>query len=157
MSTEAINAESVSYRRAITGDLPRLAELIGSAHLPPLFIEEYLDGFIAAERGGEIWACGGLEMYEDSGVIRSVVVDERGRGLGLGRRVAEMLLADARKAGARDVYLFTGDAVSFWMLFGFVEVGLADWKTAPRLCWQYQFLSQNHDIVPDIRTMWRQA
>ncbi len=157
MSTEAINSENMTYRRARVDDVPTVAALIAAAHLPPLFIEEHLHGFVAAERDGELWACGGLEGYEDSGVIRSVVVDERGRGLGLGQRIAEMLLADAKRAGAKDVYLFTGDAAPFWRRFGFVEISMAEWRPAPRLCWQYQFLSQNSDLVPEIHTMWREA
>lgn len=155
MSTARMS--SISYRRGEISDVPRMAELIAAAALPPLFVEEYISGFIAAERDGELWACGGVEMYEDCAVIRSVVVDERGRGLGVGRRIADMLMADARIAGASDFYLFTGDASEFWKRFGFVEVTFEAWKTAPRMCWQYQFLSQNRDLVDGIHTMWRKA
>jgi amino-acid N-acetyltransferase len=134
-----------------------MAELIAAAHLPPLFIEEYLDGFVTADRAGEVIACGGVELHGDSAVIRSVVVDEAGRGLGLGGKLAEMLMANACGAGAQDLYLFTADALPFWQHLGFVEVAFEDWKDAPRACWQYQFLSQNRDVVPDVHTMWRKA
>lgn len=148
---------NVTFRAAGATDVPRMVELIAGAHLPPLFVEEFLEGFIAAERGGEIVACGGVEMYGDCAVIRSVVVDEAGRGLGLGGRLAEMLMAHARDAGATDLYLFTADALPFWQHYGFVEVALEDWRDAPRACWQYQFISQNRNLMPDVHTMWRKA
>jgi len=73
---------NVTFRPARAADVPRMVELIAGANLPPAFVEEYLDGFIAAERGGETIACGGVEMYAGSAVIRSVVVDDAARGLG---------------------------------------------------------------------------
>ena len=147
----------VRFRAATAADVQRLAELIASADLPPAFIEEFLEGFVAAERDGVIVACGGVEMYERCAVIRSVVVDAAARGLGLGRRIAEMLMRNARVAGATDLYLFTVDAVEFWKRAGFADVTFEEWKEPARACWQYQFLSQNPEIVPGIHTMWRSA
>ena len=149
--------ENVTFRPALAPDVPRMVKLMSAAHLPPLFIEEYLSGFIAAERGGAIIACGGAELYGDCAVIRSVVVDGTGRGLGLGGRLAEMLMATARESGASDFYLFTADALPFWQHYGFAEIALEDWKAAPRACWQYQFISQNHDLIPEVHPMWRKA
>ena len=134
-----------------------MVELIASANLPPLFVEEYLDGFIAAHRDGAVIACGGVEMYGDCAVVRSVVVDEAGRGLGLGGRLAEMLMSNARDAGATDLYLFTAEALPFWQRYDFVEITLDDWKHPARACWQYQFISQNRELVPEVHTMWRKA
>jgi N-acetylglutamate synthase-like GNAT family acetyltransferase len=148
---------NVTFRPARAADVPRMVDLIAGANLPPAFVEEYLDGFIAAERDGEIIACGGVEMYEDSAVIRSVVVDEAARGLGLGRRLADLLMAHARDAGAMDLYLFTADALPFWQQRGFVEVTVDEWRDAPRACWQYQFISQNRGLMADVHTMRRRA
>lgn len=150
-------AANVAFRAAHPRDLPRIAELIAAAHLPPLFIEEHLDGFIAAQRDDDLIGCGGVEIYGDCAVIRSVVVDESGRGLGLGGRLAELLMQKGRDAGASDLYLFTADALPFWQHYGFIEVSCSDWKDAARANWQYQFISQNLDLIPDLHTMWRKA
>lgn len=155
--TTFASTEHVTFRPALPSDVPRMVELMAAAHLPPLFIEEYLDGFIAAELEGAVIACGGIERYDDCAVIRSVVVDDTGRGRGLGGRLAALLMARAREAGASDLYLFTADALPFWRHYDFEEVALEDWKTAPRACWQYQFIAQNRDLVPDVRSMWRKA
>ncbi len=127
------------------------------ADLPPMFIDEFLDGFIVAERAGEIVSCGGLELYGSSAVIRSVVVAPDARGTGLGGRIASVLVDKARQAGATDAYLFTMDAWEFWKHLGFVDVAFEEWREEPRECWQYVFMSQNRDseMFATAHTMWR--
>jgi N-acetylglutamate synthase-like GNAT family acetyltransferase len=147
----------VTFRRATPGDVPRLTDLIAAAELPPIFIAEFIDGFVVAERDGRVVACGGVEQYDGSAVIRSVVVDPAAQGLGIGARIAAMLMDAARAADARDVYLFTRDAWAFWSRLGFVEVTFEDWQEPARACWQYQFLSQNGQMAPDVHPMWRTA
>jgi amino-acid N-acetyltransferase len=143
----------VTFRAAVSADVPRLAELIAAASLPPLFIEEYLGGFIAAERAGTVIACGGVEFYGESAVIRSVVVDPEAQGLGLGRRIAEQLMDKIREHGGADIYLVTADALPFWQHMGFSELSFDDWAEDPRACWQFQFVSQNLELLPGIHTM----
>lgn len=155
--TAGIDRASVRLRAGTPADIPRFAELIAGAQLPPLFIAEYIAGFVAAEHGDEIVACGGLEMYEQYGVIRSVVVDEPARGLGLGAALADRLESDARALGATDIYLFTADALEFWRRRGYTEVTFDDWAMPARLCWQYQFITQNEDLVGVAHPMWRKA
>ncbi|MBI5287526.1 MAG: GNAT family N-acetyltransferase [Chloroflexi bacterium] len=148
----------VTIRRAAPADIPRMVELIAGANLPPLFIAEYLDGFAVGEQDAQVVGCGGIEMYGSSAVIRSIVVDERMRGTGLGRRLSEQLMADAKAAGATDLYLFTADAHDFWKHLGFVDITFDDWRAEARVNWQYQFVSQNADLLGgEIYTMWRKA
>ena len=150
---------SIGMRRAHEDDIPRIVELIASAHLPPLFVPEFLAGFVVAEQDGKVVACGGLEMFGTCGVIRSVVVAEALRGSGLGKRLWQLLEADARNAGATDLYLFTGDAHDFWQRLGFADKTLDEWKPEVRINWQYQFISQNADLFGDDApfSMWRAA
>jgi len=146
--------EGVTVRAARPEDVARMTQLIAEAQLPPLFIEEFLDGFVAAERDGEVIACGGVEVYGPGAVVRSVVVDEHAQGLGLGRLLSERLIDQGRAAGARDFYLFTVDAWPFWQHLGFADVTLDAWIEEPRACWQYQFISQNPGTIPGMRSMW---
>jgi amino-acid N-acetyltransferase len=156
-ATGAVDGSRVIMRRGRPSDVPRFTELIASADLPPLFIPEWIYGFAAAEYEGEVIACGGLEMYDGSGVIRSVVVDEPGRGLGLGRTIAELLIADAKAAGATDVYLVTVDAWPFWKHLGFQDVPFDDWAEPSRACWQYLYLTSHLDFFREMggHSMWR--
>ena len=68
-------------------------------------------------------------------------VKEAARRLGLGRLVVELLIQDAVSSGARELFLFTGDAWEFWQKLGFADVPLEDWPEATRASWQYQHVS----------------
>ncbi len=151
-----ITRETIRYRRASDGDIPAIAALVEIADLPPLFIEEWLGGFVVADYNGQMAGCGGLEMYRGSGVLRSIVIDERARGLGLGRTMSELLIEDGRRSGATDMYLFTADAHPFWLRLGFTDVELPAWKEPARACWQHQFLSRFGDTFDQtVYSMWR--
>ncbi len=139
-NTAPLDASALVLRRATLADVPQLGALILSGELPPLFIGEFLEGFVVADHHGEIVACGALELYDDCGVIRSVIVDERLRGAGIGRTIAHLLEDDARAYGARVVYLFTEDALPFWQRLGYGEIADDEWEEAPRHCWQYRFI-----------------
>lgn len=153
----AVRAEDVRIRRGRMEDVPRLAELIASADLPPLFIAEFISGFAVAETAEGILACGGLEVYDGAGVIRSIVVEERARGLHLGRVITELLVADARAAGVDDVYLVTADAWNFWKHMGFQDIALEKWAPPAQASWQHRYLTSHMDMVEAIplHSMWK--
>lgn len=150
-----ITRDAIHYRRAGEADIPDIAAMVEIADLPPLFIEDWLGGFVVADFRGQMAGCGGLEMYGGSGVLRSIVIDERARGLGLGRTMSELLIEDGRRSGATDMYLFTVEAYPFWRRLGFADQPLPAWNESPRACWQYQFLSQHGESVPGVHSMWR--
>ncbi len=156
LKTGRIDPAMCVYRRGRPGDEPALAQLIVAGELPPLFIQEFVHGFVVVEHGAEIVGCGGLEVYGDAcGVIRSVVVDERVRGLRIGEKMAALLIEEALAAGIDDVYLFTMHAHPFWQRLGYEDVPLEAWKEAPRVCWQYQFLSRYPQAAEGVFVMWQ--
>ena len=155
-NTGAVDPSACVYRRGRADDVPALASLIVAGELPPLFIAEFTEGFVVVEHEGEIIGCGGLEVYEDDcGVIRSVVVDERVRGMRIGEKIARLLTEDASAAGVTDLYLFTMHAHPFWLRLGYVDHPLDDWKQAPRISWQYQFISRYPEASQGVFSMWR--
>ncbi len=145
-----VQKERVVYRRGERRDVADIVALMMLTDLPPLFIEEFIGGFVIAEHEGEFLGCGGLEMYGQCGVIRSVATTLRGRGLGVGRRMAELLVEDAKATGASEIYLFTADAHAFWLDLGFADVTFDEWSESPRRCWQYAFLSGQPEMVAEI-------
>jgi amino-acid N-acetyltransferase len=153
-----VDPERVLWRRARSEDIPQIAQLIVAGHLPPFFIEEWLGGFAVAEQDATIIATGGAELYGTNAVIRSIVVDEAARGLRLGRKISELLIADVLMAGATDIYLFTGDAHAFWQHLGFQDLPLGDWAEETRPCWQWQFMRKyGHTFAVQVYSMWKKA
>ncbi|MGE0688738.1 MAG: GNAT family N-acetyltransferase, partial [Dehalococcoidia bacterium] len=61
-----------------------------------------------AEADGRLVAVGGLEIRDDTAVLRSVAVDDSMRGTGVGRGLARELIDLAARASVADIYLFTG-------------------------------------------------
>lgn len=151
--------DDVTLRRAVAEDVPAIQRLLQEAHLPDRFVEEYIDSFLVGEAGRDVVACGGIEVYDDTGVVRSVVVDQRYQGRRVGHALYEALLDDARRAGVSDLYLFTMEAAQFWQRFGFVEVPLADWRPPARECWQYRYVSSREETFRQMGlcSMWRRV
>ena len=145
------------FRRGHVADVPRLQQLIVSGNLPPFFIEPFVEGFLVIEHQQELVGCGGNEHYGATAVIRSVVVHERARGLGLGLQIAQLLIEDARASGATDLYLFTMEAYEFWKRLGFVDLELSKWHEATREQWQYAFIEAHPQAAAEVRKMWRLA
>jgi len=155
----ASRALDARVRPAKPADVPAIEALLEAAHLPARQVAEFIDSFLVAEQGGRIVAVGGIEVYEDTAVLRSVAVDETLRGKGLGREVAAQLMENARAAAAADLYLFTVDSWPFWQKLGFVEIPMPDWRAPAQRCWQWRFVTANEERfrAMGIHSMWRKA
>ncbi len=80
--------------------------------------------FTVAEASADhaVAGCGALHvMWEDLAELRTVVVDERRRGAGIGHLIVDELLDRARAVGVRRVFVLTF-AVSFFASHGFREI-----------------------------------
>jgi amino-acid N-acetyltransferase len=152
-----MSGEGITYRRGRPEAVPELARVIAEAKLPAFFIEEFAGGFAFAEQDGRMIAAGGMEVYESYGFLRSIAVDERARGLGLGRKIADLLRADAKASGLDHLFLYTQDAYTFWKHLGYVDVAFDAWPAAMHECWQYRFMMDHMDLVRAIgvHSMWR--
>jgi len=155
--TTPVRREACLVRRGRRGDEAGLTRLIVEGNLPPFFIEPFIDGFLVVEHEGDIVGCGCAEMYEDSSVIRSVVVSSQARGLGIGLEIARLLEDDARLSGARHLYLFTIEAWRFWLRLGYVDISIDSWQVPARENWQFQFISQFPEAVKEVHVMGKLA
>jgi N-acetylglutamate synthase-like GNAT family acetyltransferase len=148
-----VRREACAFRRGRRDDVPALIPLIVAGELPPLFLEPFIDGFLVIEHEGRPVGAGGLELYGDDAVIRSVVVDPAARGLGLGLEIARLLEEDALASGARDIYLFTMQAWGFWLRLGYADTPLSAWPEPVRENWQYQFITRFPEAARDVHSM----
>ncbi len=146
-----------TFRTAIATDKQRLVELIESAGLPAEHIDEFIDGFLVAEVDERIQACGGLEVYDDTGILRSFVVEPNLQRSGLGREIANRQLVAAKQAGLVELYLFTVDSWPFWEKLGFKGISFSEWPPPARRSWQYQLVGSHRAALErmGIRSMWR--
>ncbi len=121
-------------RNARTRDVPVIRALIdqnvGSRRLlekHTVNLYEDIVEFTVAEAAeaaedGAVVGCGALHvMWEDLAELRTVAVDERARGAGIGHLIVAELLDRARAVGVSRVFVLTF-AVSFFARHGFREI-----------------------------------
>jgi amino-acid N-acetyltransferase len=150
---------AITYRTAKLDDIPAMTATLDRAGLPARLIEPYIDTFIVGESGGVIVACGGIEVHDDTAVLRSVAVDEGLRGSSVGHNISDLLIDLAVSRQVVDIYLFTGDVWTFWQKQGFVTISLEDWREPARACWQFEYVDANREWAESfgLRTMWMPA
>ena len=122
----------VTIRKAKVADADSILRLVNALAkdqlmLPrsPASIIENLRDFVVAEQDGRFAGCGGLHVvWSDLAEIRSIAVEPELQRSGLGRRMAEQLIDEARELGVAKVFAFTYVPGFFERLgFGVVEHG----------------------------------
>jgi len=113
---------SIAWQEVEASD-PRLLQLCLLGGLSTSDIENDSVYFVAAE--GQVrraCACFGLQIEAVTAVLKKVVVAPSLRGRGLGTFVVDEAMDRARKRGARDVYLLTDSAETFFSRHGFASL-----------------------------------
>ena len=115
--------DDLTIRRARTADVPAIRDLIDVyaaerilLNKPMVTLYEDIQEFWVAERDidGTVAGCGALHvMWRDLAEVRTVAVDRRHRGLGIGHAIVEKLLATATWLGVRRVFCLTFETAFF--------------------------------------------
>jgi len=115
--------DDLTIRRARTADVPAIRDLIDVyaaerilLDKPMVTLYEDIQEFWVAERDidGTVAGCGALHvMWRDLAEVRTVAVDPRHRGLGIGHAIVEKLLATASWLGVRRVFCLTFETAFF--------------------------------------------
>jgi amino-acid N-acetyltransferase len=117
---------TVRLRAAMPEDNPAILELLHANQLPRAGFVDAVTAAIVACEGDRIVGAAGLEVYPGGALLRSVVVDERARGRGLGQQLTRAALEAAGARGVSDVYLLTTTAGEFFPKLGFTVIDRAD-------------------------------
>ena len=94
---------------------------------------EHVRDFMVMEQDSAVIGCCALHVsWEDLAEIRSLVVDEKQQGQGIGRQLVDACLKDAVLLGINRVFLLTAQR-GFFEKLGFQEV---DKATLPHKIWR---------------------
>lgn len=121
-----MNIQTVTLRPARPADEPAIKALLLDAELPVAGVHQSLNHFIVGEAGGHLVGVAGLETHGSDGVLRSVAVAPALRGQGLGARLTERVLEEARSEGLGRVYLLTTTAEEYFPRHGFRRIDRSD-------------------------------
>jgi amino-acid N-acetyltransferase len=116
-------------RPATIHDVPRIQEIIAShAELGKMLFKSYaqlyeaLRDFGVYEVDGEVLGCAALTIiWADLAEVRSLAVEEKHRGKGVGRQLIEWAVDEARRLGIRRLMALTYEQ-SFFNKLGFEVV-----------------------------------
>jgi amino-acid N-acetyltransferase len=136
MSTE------VQLRPAEPDDRGYIESLLVRNELPIADLSKKLPCLYVCETETEQIGVGGLEQYNEAGLVRSVAIEESARGNGYGTIVCDKLLDRARSTGISTIYLLTTTSYLFFGRLGFYEVARETFPTS------IQNTSEFSDLCP---------
>lgn len=134
-----MDRSSVNIRKARVGDIPSIHQLVNEYAAKGEMLgrsrSELYEGmrdFFVAEREGIVVGCSALHVnWEDLAEVRSLVVSQELRGMGLGRDLVTACLEEARELGIAKIYALTYKP-GFFERMGFSRVVK---ETLPHKVW----------------------
>ena len=119
----------VTVRRARTSDVKHIRALVAPYAEERILIAKdpvaYFEGlqqFMVAEKGEQVVGCGALHVFwEDLAEVRTVAVDPKYVGTGIGSVLLQGLISRARDLGVERVFCLTFET-EFFGRHGFVEI-----------------------------------
>ena len=112
--------------RAELADADAVLAVVAANGLPTDGLREHLSTTLVARRADSVVGSSALELYDDGALLRSVAVDPREQGQGLGHRLTNAAIDLARSEGAPNIYLLTTTAEGFFPQFGFERIARTD-------------------------------
>jgi len=140
-------AEKPLVRRARTSDVPAIKRLVdtysGKILLEKNLVTLYeaVQEFWVAEHEGEIIGCGALHvLWSDLGEVRTVAVDPKVKGHGVGHAIVMRLLDVARDLQLQRLFVLTFET-EFFGRHGFKEI-----EGTPVTAEVYEEMCRSYDI-----------
>ena len=111
---------SPALRRARAADWDDVRRLLDAAELPATDLgPALLEHFLIAELDDDVVGLAGMEVFGNTGLLRSLVVANSARSAGLGGTLVAALETAAQAAGIRELWLLTIDAENFFIRHGY--------------------------------------
>jgi amino-acid N-acetyltransferase len=104
---------------ATANDLPAVLALLEANKLPTAGVQDHLEHFQLEFTGSDLIACAGLEVHGEAGLLRSVAVASSHRSNGLGSKLVQTILEQARNQKLSRLSLLTTTAQGYFPRFGF--------------------------------------
>lgn len=104
----------IEITKASDRDQESVYSLLKLVNLPIEGVADNFHNFFVAWEGNKLLGCGGVEIYEDVGLIRSVAVHPSFQNRGLGQKLVETIQKYSIEKGLNEIYLLTETAEEFF-------------------------------------------
>ena len=142
--------EQVTYQPALAAQRPAVVELLRSCALPVDDLAADLGHFFVAMAGDRLVGTVGIEILGDQrdiALLRSLAVEPPWRGRGVARRLFEEARREARRLGAREIFLLTTTAEAIFAHWGFQGIPRDSAPAAVRATPEYRSLCPGSAVV----------
>lgn len=130
---------NITIEPAKPADLPAILGLLERRGLPKDGLSDHLGSVLVARKGQTVVGSAALELYGNAALLRSVAVGKALQSQGLGQRLVQGALTQARKHGVSHVYLLTQTANTYFPRFGFRPISRSE--VAPAVQGSVEFIS----------------
>jgi DNA-binding MarR family transcriptional regulator/N-acetylglutamate synthase-like GNAT family acetyltransferase len=117
--TTASQIDTLQFEDASMLDVPAIEALLLKAKLSIVGVRRHIAHFRVGKQGGKIVAVGGLEIYGEQALLRSIALDPEQRNKAYGKQIVRDVCQSAQLTGIRDLYLKTVSARPFFEGLGF--------------------------------------
>ena len=112
---------AIVIRKASSHDLHAAKTWLSDAGLPSEDLTaSHMQTFLIAMHADQPAGMIGLENFGELGLLRSLVIENRYRGAGIGRKLVDALETNAASEGIAELWLLTIDADAFFNRLGYV-------------------------------------
>lgn len=122
MKKSMLTTDEYTLQPASPENRAAIESLLRAVHLPAEDLPQNLDAFLVAKKAGRVVGSVGLQVYGDCALLRSLAVDPRQRGTGMGKALYRAAVQLAAQRGIRELYLITNTAAPFFGKRGFETV-----------------------------------
>jgi len=113
--------EDIKIERVVQGDEKEIVKLLSQAKLPAqdLTLEKLEHFLVAKAKDGSVIGAVGVELYQDVGLLRSLVVHPAYQGKGLGKWLTREVESIAQQRSIKTLFLLTTTAAEFFPKLGY--------------------------------------
>lgn len=112
----------VSLRQALDSDANAIRKLLEESNLPTESLGRNTTEFFVAESAGTVVGIAGFEFYGEDALLRSVAIRADVRNSGIGSRLVDWMIDQAKERGIEKIVLLTETARKFFERKGFAVV-----------------------------------
>jgi amino-acid N-acetyltransferase len=100
----------------------KIIELLVAEKLPVADLPQMLENFIVAIQDGSVVGVGGIEVYGNYGLLRSLAVYPNNRSTGIAGKLLERLDKMSKQQGLKELYLLTETAPAYFEQKHYIEI-----------------------------------
>lgn len=116
----------MTFKEINPEDFEKVVDLLAESELDISDLKQPCIRLFQIVENGQIAGVGGLEIYGDQALLRSVAVRKEFQGQGIGKKLVRQVEEVAIQSGIKSLYLLTTTASVFFQSLGYIPINRDD-------------------------------